>query len=166
VGTGAQDYVIPGIAVDKSTSGGSAHLVVTFYYQSATCNSISSCMLNVGSVSSTNGGSSWGAATVITASGIPQGWLATTSQGRMVGDYISTSFNGSGSAFGVFMTATTPTSGTNCSDVPDNCNEPTDTTASGLALGGSILPVVGKAGNSNNGVDWVLAASTGLLHAH
>jgi hypothetical protein len=166
LGTGAQDYVIPGIAVDKSTSGGSAHLVVTFYYQSATCNSISTCALNVGSVSSTNGGASWGAATTLTAGGIPQGWLATTSQGRMVGDYISTSFNSSGSAFGVFMTATAPSSGTNCSDVSDNCNEPAATTVSGLALGGSILPAAGKAGNTNNGVSWVLAASTGLLHAH
>jgi hypothetical protein len=167
--SGAQDYVIPGIAVDKNTSGGSAHLVVTFYYQSATCTS--ACALNVGSVSSTNGGSTWGT-TVITATAMPQGWFATTSQGRMVGDYISTSFNSTGSAFGVFATAIAPSPGTNCSDVLDNCNEPTDTTASGLAaLGGSAssagAPVLyGGSGNANNGADWVLAAANGARHAH
>jgi len=168
LGVGAQDYVIPGIAVDKSTSGGTAHLVVTFYYQSATCTT--ACALNVGSVSSTNGGSTWGAATTLTASAMPQGWFATTSQGRMVGDYISTSFGSAGAAFGVFATATAPSPGTNCSDVLDNCNEPMDTTTSGqAALGGSIssagAPVLYGGSNGNNGNDWVLVAANGARHA-
>lgn len=172
LGSGSQDYVIPGIAVDKNTSGGSAHLVVTFYYQSATCASVSACVLGVGSVSSTNGGSSWGAATPIISStgaaGFQQQWLATTSQGYMVGDYISTSFNGSGVAFGVFDAGQTPTAGTACSGggFLDNCVEPTETTASGLALSATTAAVAGGRVNSNNGVSWVLAASTGLLHAH
>src|SRR5205085_9181962 len=38
-------------------------------------------------------------------------WLANTTQGRMVGDYISTSFS-SGAAFLVFMVATAPTGST------------------------------------------------------
>jgi hypothetical protein len=142
---------------------------VTFYYQSATCTT--ACALNVGSVSSTNGGSTWGAATTLTASAMPQGWFATTSQGRMVGDYISTSFGSAGAAFGVFATATAPSPGTNCSDVLDNCNEPTDTTTTGLAaLGGSIssagAPVLYGGSNGNNGNDWVLAAANGARHAH
>jgi hypothetical protein len=167
LGTGAQDYVIPGIAVDKGTSGGSAHLVVTFYYQSATCTSITNCTLNVGSLSSTTGGSSWGTATQVTGTGMPQGWMATTSQGRMVGDYISTSFGSTGTAFGVFATASAPSAGTNCSDVLDNCSEPMDTTTSGLAIaGGSAAGATGKGGNTNNGNEWVLAASNGLLHSH
>ena len=61
------------------------------------------------------------------------GWLANTTLGRMVGDYISTSFGSAGLAHAAFATATAPTSGTNCGDVTDNCTEPTDTTASGLA---------------------------------
>jgi hypothetical protein len=164
LGSGAQDYVIPGIAVDKTTSGGSAHLVVTFYYQSATCNSTSNCVLNVGSVSSTNGGSSWGAATTLTSSGMQQGWLATTSQGFMVGDYISTSFGGAGTAFGVFANATASTGGT-CGSAANNCNEFMVTTSSGLASGTAVGATGGRT-NSNNGVDWVQAASNGLLHAH
>jgi hypothetical protein len=172
LGSGVQDYVIPGITVDKTTSGSSAHLVVTFYYQSATGNSVSSCTLGVGTISSTNGGSRWGTATaIISSTGVnafQQQWLATTSQGYMVGDYISTSFNGSGVAFGAFATATAPTSGTACSGggFLDNCNEPMDTTVSGQALGATTAGATGAPGNTNNGVEWVLAASTGLLHAH
>jgi hypothetical protein len=167
LGSGAQDYVIPGIAVDKTTSGSSAHLVVTFYYQSATCTSISSCLLNAGSVSSTNGGSSWGAATTLTSSGVQQGWLATTSQGFMVGDYISTSFGAAthaGTAFGVFANATVSSGGT-CGSAANNCNEFMVTTTSGLASGTAVGATGGRT-NSNNGVDWVQAASNGLLHAH
>lgn len=173
LGSGAQDYVIPGIAVDKTTSGGSAHLVVTFYYQSATCTSISSCVLNVGSVSSTNGGSSWGTATTLTSSGMQQGWLATTSQGYMVGDYISTSFGASthaGTAFGVFANATASSGGA-CGSSANNCNEPMDTTTSGqAAAGGSIssagAPVLYGGSGGNNGADWALAAEIGQLHSH
>jgi hypothetical protein len=38
-------------------------------------------------------------------------WLASTTQGFMVGDYISTSFNPSGVAHGVFAVATAPSGG-------------------------------------------------------
>ncbi len=51
-------------------------------------------------------------------------WLANTSQGRMVGDYISTSFSESGSAHGVFAVATAPNGGT--------FNEAMFTTAAGI----------------------------------
>jgi hypothetical protein len=41
-------------------------------------------------------------------------WAATTSQGRMVGDYISTSYGSDNLAHGVFATASAPTAGTSC----------------------------------------------------
>jgi hypothetical protein len=66
---------------------------------------------------------------------MPSTWTATTSQGRMVGDYISTSYGSDGLAHGVFATASAPTSGTSCSSVLDNCLEPTDTFSTGLASG-------------------------------
>ena len=36
---------------------------------------------------------------------MPSTWTATTSQGRMIGDYISTSYGSDGLAHGVFATA-------------------------------------------------------------
>jgi hypothetical protein len=125
------DHFIPGLAVNKATSGSTAQLGLTYYfYPSGTT------LLSVGFISSTNAGSTWSAPQTI-ASGMHTGWLATTSQGRMVGDYISTSYGSDNLAHGVFATASAPTSGTNCSDVPDNCVEPTDTFSTGLAASGS-----------------------------
>src|ERR1051325_1153915 len=71
---------------------------------------------------------------------MPSTWAATTSQGRMVGDYISTSFGSDNLAHGVFATASAPTTGSNtsCSQTLDNCLEPTHTFVSGLAAGGSV----------------------------
>src|SRR2546421_6405373 len=68
---------------------------------------------------------------------MPTGWTATTTQGRMFGDYISTSYGSDNLAHGVFATASAPTtgSGTNCSSTLDNCLEPMDTFLTGLATG-------------------------------
>ena len=40
----------------------------------------------------------------------------------------------------LFATASAPTSGTSCSSVLDNCNEPTDTFATGLIAGTVVAP--------------------------
>src|SRR4051812_37687445 len=66
---------------------------------------------------------------------MPSTWVATTSQGRMVGDYISTSYGSDNLAHGVFATAAAPTSGTSCSSVLDNCREPASTFVPGLTSG-------------------------------
>ncbi len=97
VGSGV-DHFIPGIAVDKSTSGSSAHIAVTYYYfTNANCND-STCQLDIGYISSTNGGASWSTSQQL-AGPMMLAWLANTSQGRMVGDYISTSIASNGIAF-------------------------------------------------------------------
>jgi len=136
VGSGA-DHFIPGLAVDKTTSGGSAHLGLTYYfYPTASC-TVSTCQLDVGFISSTNGGSSWGTATQF-AGPMALTTLPLTSQGYMVGDYISTSFNNTGTAHGVFEVGNTVTGKTCTLGDITSCNEPTYTNASGLAvLGGS-----------------------------
>src|SRR5207245_4844482 len=108
-----------------------AQLGLTYYFYPS-----GSTQLSVGFISSTNAGSTWSTPQTI-ASGMPTGWTATTSQGRMVGDYISTSYGSDNLAHGVFATASAPTSGTNCSDVLDNCAEPMDTFSTGLPAGGS-----------------------------
>jgi BNR repeat-like domain len=102
VGSGV-DHFIPGLAVDKSTSGSSAHLGLAYYYYPNTSCTSSTCQLDVGFVSSTNGGSTWTAKTQL-AGPMTLTWLANTTQGFMVGDYISTSFSG-GTAHPVFAVA-------------------------------------------------------------
>jgi hypothetical protein len=104
------DHFIPGIGVDRSTSGASARIGLTYYYYPTAACSSSTCQLNVGYVSSTNGGASWGAPTQV-AGPMTLSWLANTSQGRMVGDYISTSVLAGGRAWPTVAVATAPSGG-------------------------------------------------------
>jgi hypothetical protein len=54
---------IPGLAADRSTSGNSARLGLTYYfYPDAHCRP-STCQLMVGFISSANGGMTWSAPT-------------------------------------------------------------------------------------------------------
>ena len=100
VGSGV-DHFVPGLGVDPATSGGGAHLALAvYYYPNAACTA-ATCQLDVGFASSPNGGASWSAPTAL-AGPIALGDVAATSQGRMVGDYISTSFNSAGTATTVF----------------------------------------------------------------
>jgi hypothetical protein len=102
------DHFIPGLAVDRSTGGTTAHLGLTYYYFPVS-NCGSSCQLHVGFVSSTDSGTTWSAPTDL-AGPMTTTWLASTSQGRMVGDYISGSFAG-GKTHPVFAVANAPVSG-------------------------------------------------------
>ena len=91
--TSGVDHFIPGLAVDPNSSGDQARLALTYYgYPDAACTA-TTCRLTVGFISSPDGGSTWSAPTGL---GGPMrlDWLPQTSQGRMVGDYISTSFVG------------------------------------------------------------------------
>jgi hypothetical protein len=65
----------------------------------------------VGYISSTNGGSTWSAGTQLAGPMTPS-WLPSTSQGRMFGDYISTSVLAGGQAFPVISVASAPTGST------------------------------------------------------
>jgi len=105
VGSGV-DHLIPGIGVDKSTSGATAHLALTFYYFPVSNCTGNACNLEVGFVNSTDGGATW-TSTLHLAGPMKTTWLANAG-GRMVGDYISTSFAG-GKAFPIFAVATKPT---------------------------------------------------------
>ncbi|HEX6497646.1 MAG TPA: sialidase family protein [Micromonosporaceae bacterium] len=109
--TSTVDHFIPGIGVDPSTSGSSARLGLTYYYYpSASCSS-STCQLDVGFISSANGGTSWSAATQI-AGPMSLSWIPNTSQGRMVGDYISTSVFSGGNAYPVVAVGNAPSGST------------------------------------------------------
>jgi len=102
------DHFIPGIAVDKATSGSSAHIALGYYYYPvSSCNS-GTCQLTQGFVSSLDGGATWTAPTPLTGP-MSLSWTANTNQGRMVGDYMSTSFTADGKAHPVFAIAKPPT---------------------------------------------------------
>jgi hypothetical protein len=124
------DHFIPGLAVDTSTSGSSAHIAVTYYYfPNASCSN--DCQLDVGYISSTNGGASWSASQQLAGPMNPT-WLANTNQGYMVGDYISTSIVANGSAYPAFAVATAPTAA--------GLNESIFTVTGGLPVtGGNIV---------------------------
>ena len=96
VGSGV-DHFIPGLGVDPATSGSGAHLGLTYYYYPQTACTPATCKLRAGYISSPDGGATWSPRTAL-AGPMSLGDIAATSQGPMVGDYISTSFNGDGTA--------------------------------------------------------------------
>jgi hypothetical protein len=103
------DHFIPGLAVDSHTAGDHARLALTYYtYPRADC-TVTTCVLNVGFISSQDGGASWSEPTQL-AGPMRLDWLPDTAQGRMVGDYISTSFIG-GRALPLFAVAAPPSGG-------------------------------------------------------
>jgi hypothetical protein len=104
------DHFIPGLAVDNSTSGATAKLALAYYYYANSNCRPSNCKLNVGFISSSDGGATWSAPTQV-AGPMTLSWLPNTTQGRMVGDYISTSYAG-GTAHPAFTLATAPTGST------------------------------------------------------
>ncbi len=105
------DHFVPGIGVDPSTSGSTARIGLTYYfYPTANCTA-STCQLDVGFISSVNGGTSWSAPTQL-AGPMNLSWIPNTSQGRMFGDYISTSVRSGGNAYPVIAVANAPSGST------------------------------------------------------
>lgn len=87
------DHFIPGLAVNRLTSGATAQLGLSYYYYpNAEC-AVATCQLDAGFISSTDGGATWSSPQQV-AGPMQLGWLPLTSQGYMVGDYMSTSFVG------------------------------------------------------------------------
>jgi hypothetical protein len=139
------DHFIPGIGVDRNTAGATARLGLTYYFYSNRSCSAATCSLRVGFISSTNGGTSWSAATQL-AGPMTLSWIANTSQGRMVGDYISTSVRSGANAYPVIAVAFAPSGST--------FNEAMYVPTNGLAI-------TGGARRASTGP--VLAPSTGRL---
>jgi hypothetical protein len=97
------DHFIPGLAVTGAGAATKLGLTYYFYRQSA-CGS--ACQLEVGYIQSNNAGTNWGAH-VDVAGPFSVTLTPNTTQGRMVGDYISTSWMG-GRAFGTFVAKPPP----------------------------------------------------------
>ena len=136
--TSTVDHFIPGVAVDKATSGAAIHVAVGYYYYPDKSCTFANCQLDVGYISSTNGGSTWSAATQLRGP-MTMSWLPNTTQGRMVGDYMSTSYDSAGLAHPVFAEAYVPTAGgTDCATATPNCNQPLETPTTGLAAAAGV----------------------------
>ncbi|TME54631.1 MAG: exo-alpha-sialidase, partial [Chloroflexi bacterium] len=89
VGSGV-DHFIPGLGVDRATSGSRAHLGLTYYYYPNAACTVSTCELDAAFISSANAGVTWSRKQSL-AGPMNLTWLPLTTQGYMVGDYISTS---------------------------------------------------------------------------
>jgi len=133
------EHFIPGIAVDTATSGSTAHLALTYYYYPDANCTTANCQLQVGFVSSIDGGTTWSTQTTLTPSAMNLSWLANTDMGYMVGDYISTSFS-NGKAFPLFVVASAPNSA-------GQLNEALFTTNTGLAIVGGTLSASSEGAN-------------------
>jgi hypothetical protein len=110
VGSGV-DHFLPGVAIQGQTLTASLlpRIALAYYYYPVSNCSASTCQLHVGFSFSTNGGGTWTPPQTL-AGPMMLSWLANTSQGRMVGDYISTSYVGN-NAFPIYASATAPIGG-------------------------------------------------------
>jgi hypothetical protein len=128
---GTQNTMIPGIAVDRTTSGSTIKVGVGYYYYPNSSCTEATCQLDVGYISSSNGGSTWTAQTMLRGP-MTIDWLPNTTQGRMVGDYMSSSFDANHLAHPVFAEAYDPPTH-DCVTSTPNCNQPLETPTTGLA---------------------------------
>jgi hypothetical protein len=97
------DHFIPGIGIDPTTSGATAHVAVHYYFYPKSNCTQSTCRLYVGYIASHNGGSTW-SLPVKLAGPMQLTWLPNSQNGLMVGDYIATAFS-NGVPHGVFAVA-------------------------------------------------------------
>lgn len=101
--TSTVDHFIPGIGIDPTTSGATAHVAVHYYFYPKSSCTQSTCKLYVGYISSHNGGSTWNLPVKL-AGPMTLTWLPNSQNGLMVGDYIATAFS-NGVPHGVFAVA-------------------------------------------------------------
>jgi len=108
IGSGV-DHFIPGLGGDPTTSGPRARLGLAYYYYPNAACTFLTCALDAGFVFSTDGGATWSASRRI-AGPMSLNWIAGTTQGVMVGDYITTVFSG-GEAIPIVAVAHPPRGG-------------------------------------------------------
>ena len=87
------DYFTPGLAVDRTTAGGRARIAVA-YHSMPQCNFGTCRRVDIGIVSSSDGGVTWGRPDQLTTEPMYLWWIAQGGLGRMLADYISASFVG------------------------------------------------------------------------
>jgi hypothetical protein len=101
--TSGVDHFIPALAIDPATGGATAHLTLVYYFYPNTTCTAATCQLNVGVISSQDGGNTWSAPTTLAGPMTPT-WLPNTSSGLMVADYVAVAYSNA-HAYGVFAVA-------------------------------------------------------------
>ncbi|HEY6411178.1 MAG TPA: hypothetical protein VIY29_27280, partial [Ktedonobacteraceae bacterium] len=98
-----------------------------------------SCLLTVGFISSTNGGASWSKPETLAGPMLLK-WAPLTTQGYMVGDYISTSIDSGVSHANPAFAVAQPPGGLACVVAPLTCNQAIFTVSEDLAavVGGNV----------------------------
>ena len=86
------DHFIPSLAVDPSTAGSTTRLAITYYYFPVAACSVATCQLRAGFIASKTAGASWEAPLELSPAPMAISSIPDTTQGRMVGDYVATSF--------------------------------------------------------------------------
>jgi hypothetical protein len=89
------DHFLPGLAVDPSTAGSGARVALLYHSigPPVFCDPASGCSaIDVGLITSRDGGRTWGRPQRLNAVSMSPFWMAETSLGRMLGDYVSVSW--------------------------------------------------------------------------
>jgi hypothetical protein len=108
--TSTVNHILPGLGVDRTTSGSAAHIALVYYFlPKAACTfpTPDTCRLEVGFISSSDGGKTWSNPHKLSHQAMDIAWLASTDLGHMVGDYFSCGFAGGHTAT-VFALASKP----------------------------------------------------------
>ncbi len=90
----AVDFVLPDLAVDPQSGGARARLALTYYAVSSADCTEANCLLDVYLVTSKTAGSRWTKPRRLNPRRMRLDWLARTTSGRMVGDYVASVFAG------------------------------------------------------------------------
>jgi hypothetical protein len=107
IGSASTDRFVPGIAADPATPG---RLAAVSYVQPVDCGGSAICRLGVLYTTSRDGGVTWKASQRLDARPLNYAWLANTTSGRFVGDYVGATFAG-GRFVPIFALAQPPSNG-------------------------------------------------------
>lgn len=99
--------VLPGLGVDATTAGATTRLAVV-YYEIGPFPCLLGCTVSARVVTSGNAGDAWSEPVTVSPRSMDLQWIPETSGGRLLGDYLSTSFVGGGVAVPVFTAALPP----------------------------------------------------------
>ena len=112
-GTPEGFYFLPALAVDPTTKGRNAQLAVLYHSMSPStiCDPTAGCLaIDVRMVTSADGGRTWSIPARLNVLSMPPFWMADTSLGRMLGDYVSVSWSRR-RPIGIFSLAFSPSGG-------------------------------------------------------
>ncbi len=108
---GGVDQFLPGLGADPESGGDRGRLTLVYHALPRGCSRSRSCPgIDVFSISSPDGGRTWTRPRRLNAQSMRLDWIARTTSGLMLGDYVSVSYTG-GKAVSVIVLAAEPAGG-------------------------------------------------------